>query len=592
MECPATEIFQREMSSLLHGMPGVSVYQDDILVYGNDMAEHDRHLEDVLNRIQKSGLKLNKQKCILRQPEIDFLGHCISEKGVRAHPDKVNAIMDMPDPGDIHELRRFMGMVNYLGRFVKNLAKYTKDLNVLLQKDRIWTWGPSQKAAFNNLKKIVSSSPVLAFYDVNKSTVVCADASGYGLGGVILQAHGNQLRPVAFCSRTLTQAEQGYAPIEKECLSCTWTCEKFSRYLVGLENIRLMTDHKPLVPLINSRDIDQTPIRCQRLLMRLMRYNVTAAHVPGKDQVVADTLSRKPQVCNEIPDTVAEVKAYVDGVMSSSPILDPMLRRIEEATRDDAVLQKAIHYTKTGWPRTIQHENEDIKDLYHVRGELSIANGFLVRGSRIVVPKQMQVEILEKLHHGHLGMTKSRERANQTVWWSGLSSEIDNYIRQCTHCQMKRPSQRSEPMVSTPLPDRPWQKIGTDLLDYKGKTFIVMVDYYSRYIEIAYLGTATSQSVICKMKDVFARWGIPESIMSDNGPQYSSRQFAEFAKEYAFVHTTSSPHYPQSNGEAERFVQVAKKIIAQDDPFLALMTYRSTPLASTGYSPVELMVGM
>ena len=128
----ASEIFQREMSYLLQGIPGVSVYQDDILVYGKNMTDHDRHLEDVLNIIQKSGLKLNKQKCILRQPELDFFGHCISEKGVRAHPNQVMAIVDILEPGDIHELRRFMGMVNYLGRFVKNLAKYTKDLNLLL----------------------------------------------------------------------------------------------------------------------------------------------------------------------------------------------------------------------------------------------------------------------------------------------------------------------------------------------------------------------------------------------------------------------------------------------------------------------------
>ena len=172
----------------------------------------------------------------------------------------MKAIQEMKSPDDIHQLRRFLGMVNYLGHFVKDLARFTKPLNELLCKDIVWTWGDDHEKAFTELKQLISFTPVLTFYDVKRPTVLCADASGYGLGAVLMQVHDDQMKPVAYCSRTQTKAEMGYAAIEKECLACTWACEKFDRYLMGLESIKLLTDHKPLIPLINSRDIDQKPI--------------------------------------------------------------------------------------------------------------------------------------------------------------------------------------------------------------------------------------------------------------------------------------------------------------------------------------------
>ena len=556
----ASEIFQREMSEILKDVPGVSVYQDDILIHGKDLEEHDQRLEQTLNVIEKSGLKLNKDKCSLRQTGLDFLGHWISKDGISIHPEKVKAIMDMKPPENITSLRSFLGMINYLGRFVKDLASQTKPLNELLCKDTAWTWGPSQQQAFSDLKKLVSSAPILTFYDVNRPTVVCADASGYGLGAVLMQLHNKKMMPIAYCSRTLTKAEQGYAAIEKECLACTWACEKFARYLYGLESVTILTDHKPLIPLINSRNIDQTPIRCQRLLLRMMRFNVKAEHIPGRDQVVADALSRQPIHCDSIPDMVDEIKAYIGEVMSNVPISDPLSQRIKDATDKDESLQIAITYVREGWPRHMKTVSESIRDLFHVRGELSVVKGLLVRGDRIVIPLLMREEILGKIHHGHMGITKCRERASQTVWWPGLSKQIEEFIKKCFHCQSKQTSNRREPLISTPLPDHQWQKVGCDLLEFQRRIYVVLIDYYSRYIEIECMPSSVSAgSVIHKMKNIFARWGVPEIVFSDNGPQFQCREFAMFAEEYSFKHETSSPHYPQSNGEAERAVQTARR---------------------------------
>ena len=228
--------------------------------------------------------------------------------------------------------------------------------------------------------------------------------------------------------------------------------------------------------------------------------------------------------------------------------------------------------------------------LYEARHHLSIAEDLLVYSDRIVVPISMRPEILSRIHDGHPGVVKSRERAKMSVWWPGLNDEIATLVQKCSHCQIGRATQRSEPLVTTPLPDGAWSHLAADLCELKGKKYLIVIDYYSRYLEIANLTTTTSRAVITQLKNMFARCGLCDKITTDNGPQFSSDEFRQFAVVYKFQHVTSSPGFLQSNGEAERAVQIAKKILIQDDPFLGLMTYRATPVAATGRSPAVMMM--
>ena len=501
----APEIFQSLMSDLLKNREGCEAIMDDIIVYGKSAEEHDENLQNTFEVIKESGLKLNKEKCEIKKNKLTYFGHVLSAEGVSPDPEKVKAITDLEAPTNVPELRRLIGMINYLGRFIPNLASDMRPMSELLKSDTTWTWGPPQQTAFTKVKEMISSNTVLAFYDPKKPTVVCADASSYGIGGVLMQGPSDQLRPVSFCSRTLKETKVRYAQIEKECLAAVWTCERLSRYLVGLPSFQLLTDHKPLVPLINQRDLDKTPLRCQRLLMRLMRFNPQAEHVPGKQMVVADTLLRRPGKLEQEPDTVEDVQAFVDLVESTRPATSDQLKRIREASAKDVQLLKVMEFTMVGWPAHVEKVPLEVREFFDSRGHLSMSNGLLTYDDRIVIPADMREEILDRIHTGHQGITKCRERANLSVWWPGISKEIKTKVESCQFCQENQPSQRKEPLMTTDLPDRSWQKVSTDLIELAGQKYLVAMNYYLRFIEILSLVETTSQVVTEKLKSVFAR---------------------------------------------------------------------------------------
>ena len=326
--------------------------------------------------------------------------------------------------------------------------------------------------------------------------------------------------------------------------------------------------------------------------MRLMRFRAKAEHVPGKELVVADTLLRNPPAAlSETSDTQEDVQAYVDAAEMERPASPEKIEQIKLATASDPQLRPVLDYTVSGWSKYAKDLPEEIRKYHAVRGELSVVDGKIIYHNRLVIPSSLQLEVLERIHDGHQGMTRRRERANMSVWWPGISRDIQSKVSVCEFCQENLPSQRKEPLITTPFPERAWKKIGADLCAHQGKQFLVIINYYSRFPEIAYMSSTTSDPVINKMKDIFARWGVPDEIVSDNGPQFSSEQFRKFSQEYDFKHFTTSPCYPQANGEAESGVRIAKKILRQRDPLLALMSYRATPHTATGVSPCQPVMG-
>ncbi|UYV78845.1 K02A2.6-like [Cordylochernes scorpioides] len=586
----APEYFQRVMSIILQGMDGVMCYLDDILIFASDSKTHDRILRLVLRKLKEAKVTLNKAKCVFGVPRINFLGHILDEDGILPDPAKIEAVAKMPAPTDVHGVRRFLGMVNHLGRFVENLSEIVAPLNQLLVKGQDFVWDCSQERAFRKLKELLTTQPILAAYDVRKPTMVSSDASSYGLGAVLKQEGKNGIwRPVAYSSRTMTPTEKRYAQIEKEALAITWACERFQDFLLG-KRFRIETDHKPLIPLFSTKELSSLTPRLQRFRMRMMRFGFEIVHIPGKELLDADALSRQPLLTTEGGEDERPTSAHINAVLSSITDKDEMLTNIFEAQQEDTTLKAVVNYLEQGWPDK-KKMSQALLSYWHVKDELGVQNGLLMRSCRLVIPASMKLEILDKLHAGHFGITKTRLRARETVWWPGISEEIAETVRKCSVCIQEAVS-KHEPLIPTNFPSRPWQKIGMDLFKFENKWYLVVIDYYSRFPEMIQLDRLTASVVVRSCKSIFARHGVPETVVSDNGTQFgAAREFANFARQYGFQHVTSSPRFPQSNGMAEAGVKIAKLILKKNqDPSLGLLEYRSTPLEN-GYSPAELLMG-
>ncbi|UYV83042.1 K02A2.6-like [Cordylochernes scorpioides] len=582
------------MSAILRGVNGVICHMDDILIFAKRKEEHDETLREVLRRLKNSGITLNKEKCQFGVSNVTFLGHYIDEHGIKADEKKVKAIAEMKPPTDVHGVQRFMGMVNFLGRFVPNLAEITKPLNDLRKKDVSFIWGSPQKKAFEKVKDVLASDRVLASFDISKKSMVSADASSYGLGAVLKQEHeANEWRPVAFASRTMTKTEQGYAQIEKEALAITWACERFKDFVVG-KTFLIETDHKPLVPIFTTKDLNDLTPRLQRYRMRMLQFSFHIFHTPGKDLITADALSRQPLPGHlpEDEELQEEVEHFVRSIVLHQSTTDERLVKIALNQKLEPTLQNVAFYSKNGWPAKCQLSPLE-RSFYDVRDEIGEENGLLMRGLRVIIPSTMRKDVLNRVHAGHQGITKCRARAKDHVWWPGIGQEIQDMVKTCDKCIENQPL-KHEPLIPNDFPERPWQKVGMDLFHYEGSEYLVVVDYFSRFIEVVRLTKLSSEAVVDQCKAIFARHGIPDIVISDNGPQFrpsTTSAFTKFASEVGFRHITSSPKHPQSNGQAEAALKIVKNLMKKNkDPVLALMEYRATPLAN-GLSPAELLFG-
>nr|XP_039253356.1 uncharacterized protein K02A2.6-like [Styela clava] len=306
----------------------------------------------------------------------------------------------------------------------------------------------------------------------------------------------------------------------------------------------------------------------------------------------ADALSRGPiQEFDKDDQLLADTDCYVQSIMVNLPASNSRLDEIRRESEKDDIIKVVMHNVKFGWPENKKQLYGPVNKYWNEQANFSIHDDLLMKGNRLVIPEVLRTDILRYLHDAHQGVSKSREHAKNSVWWPGLSRDIEKVVRNCNLCEKYR-RDRIEPMRGTEFPTRPWSRIGADFFYYKGNNYLLAVDYYYRDVEICIVtkNVDTAETVL-EMKKIFSRHGICDVLFSDNGPQFDSRQFKEFAKEWNFEHITSSPKYSQSNGETERAVQTMKAILNKcDDEYLALLTYRNTPLHN-GYSPSQLSMG-
>ncbi|XP_046581664.1 uncharacterized protein K02A2.6-like [Haliotis rubra] len=428
-------------------------------------------MANVLSVLQEKGPTLNAGKCQFRMENLQFLGHVLSEKGVSPAEDKVRAVLEAREPSNTKEIRSFLGLVNFNGRYIENLSTVSEPLRRLTRSNVKFVWGPEQQASFNQLKKCLTSANVLGYFDKNAPTQVIADASPVGIGAVLVQEQRGVHRVISYASKSLSDIERRYSQTEKEALALVWA---WKWYTVG-----------------NTK------------------------YVP-------------------------------------------------------------------------------------VRNELSAIGKIVLRGTRILIPKLLRENVLQLAHEGHPGIVRMKQRLRSKVWWPGIDADAEKFCRSCHGCQVVALPKSPPPMCRTPLPTSPWQHLAADLMGPlpTGEHVFVVVDYYSRYFELDVIKNTTAESIVDYLTRIFTTHGLPLSLKTDNGPQFTSKNFKEYLRHNGVEHKTSTPYWPQANGEVERQNQtILKRIkIAQVEgkdwkteliPFLIM--YRTTPQATTGKSPSELL---
>ena len=587
----ANEIFQDRMTKAFEGIEGIIVMFDDILVHAKTTEEHDRILDQCLARCQEMGVKLNPDKCKFNVDAVKYIGNIITKHGVKADPDKVTAIVDMLPPEDKKAAQRFLGMVTYLGKYIPNLSEVTAPIRQLLHKDNAFVWTHEQQEAFNKIKKELLSDRVLAYYDPKADIEIHADASRSGLGACIIQNN----RPVAFASRSLTPVEKHYAQIEKELLSIVFAFERFYQYVYGKEAL-LYTDHKPLIPLL-KRSIHESPVRIQRLMLRLQRYSFTAAFKRGKYHVIPDTLSRSATKCDvtESEKELQEECELVVHAVVSHKCTTTMQERIVEETDKDCGLSLLKQFITSGWPDNKLDCPDEVLEYFQLREEFSVFENMVMFRDRIVIPKSLRPELLDRIHEGHQGKVKCKALAKTSVYWRGMGRDIESMVESCVQCLEHQNFSCKQTLISHEVPDRPFQKVAADILEVNGNKYNLIVDYFSKWIECLRMPpNPRSKDIINHCKDVFVRFGFPEVLMSDRDPLYKSAEVSEFCEHHGIEKQFSSSRYAQSNGQVERAVQTVKKLIKKcesdkSDISIALLQYHNTPLSTSVASPAKLV---
>ena len=449
-------------------------------------------------------------------------------------------------------------MVTYLGKFMSTLPDDTVRMRSLLKlKDNDWYWTTEMTEEFDRLKQKISSFPVLAPFDLNAETWLSTDASSYGLGAAIFQKTAKGFKPIALASRALTDTEKRYAQIEKEALAMCWAAKKFYYYLAG-RSFKIETDHKPLVSIMAEKELFKLPIRLQRFRLRMMRFSNDVTYVPGEKLVVADALSRAPSGSKKGSDPEP---LLIQEMIEELPISHYRRRRLELALASDPIASQLMTFIQAGWP-TYQKLPQYLKKYNSFKEELTVIGGLLFYYNRLYIPLSERERVLNDIHRGHLGENRCLRRAQRVVWWPGMSLDVREMVRRCEICLRFR-KVPVEPLIPTPLPERPWWKLAMDFCSIDGNgvsEFLVICDYYSRFMIAEKFSTVTAAELCRVVNKIICTMGVPNTIISDNGPQFISDSFAKLMKKWDIVHQTSSPRNPQANGQAERGVQTFKKL--------------------------------
>lgn len=548
----APAIFQSVMDQVLSGVENTKCFIDDILIKGNNLQDCYNTVVKVLQKLSQYNIQVNFRKCKWFCESVEYLGHIISSQGRSPSPTLVEAVIRAKTPENVKELRSYLGLLNFYHNYLENISMLVKPLRELTENKTKWLWTNTHQQIFELSKQKLVDSKILMHYNPSLPIVVYSDGSPVGLGAILchIVEENKKLveKPVMFASCTLTEVQRKYSQLDREALAIVYAVTKFHKYLWG-RRFTIVTDNAPIKHILHPNKSIPTLAaqRLQHWALILENYDYNIVHKKSEYLMHADAMSRLPM--NKIVVDVNNCQleqlplSYVD---------------IARETLCDSVLLKVFNFTKNGWPNHIT--DNAIMPYFKIRHYISIIDECLVFGSRLIVPQKFQALVLNLLHESHPGIVRTKMLARSLFWWPCMSQDIELKCKSCEICSIVN-FKPDNVKIPWPKCDLPFQRVHIDFFEYEKRHFLIFCDSYSKWIDIKLMQQCTASYVIRELYSIFSVVGLPCEIVSDNGPPFDSYQFIEFCTKLNIKVTKTPPYHPESNGFAERNVQIAKKAL-------------------------------
>lgn len=531
-------------------------YLDDVCVVSEDFDTHMSILIRLAEQFRRANLTLNVAKSRFCVTEVEYLGDIIGNGGIATDPKKVDAIKTWPSPKTIKQVRSFLGLVGWYRRFISNFSELVFPITEVLSTKKKFLWTDAAETAFQNLKNVITSAPVLQNPDFSKKFFVHCDASDCGVGAVLVQlSHDNVERPVAFMSKKLNTAQRNYSVTERECLAAVLAIEKFRCYL-ELQEFELITDHASLLWLMRQPNLKG---RLARWAMRLQGYRFSVSHRRGSENIVPDALSRM----------------HVEDV-SAIELIEP------EIDLDSACFDAAGYVQMRNEAETSEGKYPDLKVIgryLYIRTKHEDGTDLgMQQAWKLWIPKGLTESVIRRAHESvvtaHGGMAKTLELIRRNFYWPGMVSQVRLYVRACDVCKStKAPNQSLKPPMGKPaISERPFERLYIDILGPYPRSkrgyigLLIVVDHLSKFHWLCPLKKFNTAPIKEFLQDhIFFTYGVPRCIVSDNGVQFKSSDFNAWLTSLGVKHIYTALYSPQSNA-SER---VNRSLIAGIRAFLS-----------------------